>query len=258
MTVTLEKSDHVATITLRRPEVRNALDRPTTLALAARFREAAEDADVRVVLLAGEGAAFCSGADLRSVDPAGLADPKARVEEFHDLVRAIVQAPQPVLAFVDGPAVGFGANLALASDLVIATERAYFLMAFTRLGIVSDGGGTWLLPRRIGTARTMEMLLLAERVPAATALAWGLVSRVVPPERGPQEARALALRLARGPARAYAKAKRLVREGGTRTFLEALDAERDAQVEALAGPEPAEGILAFLEKREPDFRKVPR
>ncbi len=258
MTVTLDRRDHVATITLRRPEVKNALDLPTVALLTAHLHTAAGDPEVRAILLTGQGGAFSSGADLRSVDAASLADPGARVDDFHAMIRAIVSAPQPVVALVDGPAVGFGANLALCSDLVVATDRAYFQMAFVRLGLVSDGGGTWLLPRLVGTARAMEMLLLAEKIPAQKAFEWGLVNRLVAPQEGPAEAQALCDRLARGPARAYARLKKIVRAAASSTLGAALDAEKDAQVDALQGPEPPEGILAFMERRQPDFRKVPR
>jgi len=258
MTVTIERSEHIAAITIRRPEVRNALDMPTVTALAAGVRETGGDPDVRAILLAGEGTAFSSGADLRTASAEALADPAARIDDFHSLIRAIVDVPVPVVAFVDGPAVGFGANLALASDLVVASDRAYFQMAFARLGLVSDGGGTWMLQRRIGTARAMEMLLLADRIPAETALAWGLVNRVVPAADGLAAARDLALRLTRGPSRAFARLKQVVRSAGAGTFDGALDAERDAQIDALLGPEVPEGLSAFLEKRDPDFRKVPR
>src|SRR4051812_31532673 len=161
--------------------------------------------------------------------------------------------PKPVVSAVNGPAVGIGCSFALAADLIVAAESAYFLLAFVNIGLVPDGGSTAFLPARIGYARAAEMAMLGERVPAAQALDWGLINRVVPDEQLEAEARELVEKLANGPTRSYAGSKRLLNRRMYADLAGQLEAEADAQREQGRSQDFVEGVLAFAEKREPDF-----
>jgi 2-(1,2-epoxy-1,2-dihydrophenyl)acetyl-CoA isomerase len=161
--------------------------------------------------------------------------------------------PKPVLAAVNGPAVGIGCSLALACDLVIVSEASYFLLAFINIGLVPDGGSTAFVPARVGAARAKEMALLGERVPASAALAWGLVNRVIPGEEFDDAARKLLAFLAKGPTAAYANAKRLLNRSLYPDLAGQLEAEAEAQAEQGRTSDFIEGVLAFTEKRPPNF-----
>jgi 2-(1,2-epoxy-1,2-dihydrophenyl)acetyl-CoA isomerase len=161
--------------------------------------------------------------------------------------------PKPVVAAVNGPAVGIGCSLALAADLIVAAESAYFLLAFVNIGLVPDGGSTAFLPARIGYARAAEMAMLGERVPAAQALEWGLINRVVPDDRLEAEADALLEKLANGPTRSYAGAKRLLNRRVYADLAGQLDAEAEAQRDQGHSKDFVEGVIAFAEKRPPNF-----
>lgn len=252
--VRIETADRVRTIAIHRPAVKNALTRDTVRTLTDAFRDVSADRSVRAVLLAGRGGAFSSGADLQAAmaDPGGT--PVENVELFHDLTRAVVECPRPVVALVDGPAVGFGCSLALACDMRVATDRAYLQLKFVRIGLVPDGGGTFWLPRLVGLGRTAEMIMLGEPVYAQTAFAWGMVNRVEPVERAEGVALGLARRLADGPPATLRRMRRLLYDNAEGDVYAALDRERDAQVQCLASPDMLEGVTAFFERREPRFQ----
>jgi 2-(1,2-epoxy-1,2-dihydrophenyl)acetyl-CoA isomerase len=242
----------VATVTLNRPDSLNALN----AAMLDELRAAVESlpaAGARCLLLAGEGRGFSSGADLAS--GGGLPDDVGAALEghFNPLIEAIFALPIPVVAAVNGPCAGAGCSLALAADIVIASESAYFLQAFINIGLIPDAGATWLLPRLAGRARAMEMMMLGERIPAAKAAEWGLISRVVPEEDLASEATALATRLAQGPTVAYGLLRRLAREAEQLSVADALAAERVAQREAGRTGDFKQGVVAFLQKRPPSF-----
>jgi enoyl-CoA hydratase/carnithine racemase len=246
----------ILTLCLNRPSSKNSLDAELVESLAGALSGAAQDETVRVIVLRGEGGAFCSGVDLRSAS-ADLDSPdrlSARLDGFHRVIRGIDQAPQPVLAAVDGPAVGFGADLAYACDLRVASTRAYFEEKFVAIGLMPDGGGTFHLPRLIGVGRALEQQLLGSRLDAATALALGLVNRVVAPESLLEESRALAARLAECPPLAVRAIKRAVRDAQSSNLDQALSRERKGQLELLASADAREGVSAFLERRAPQFR----
>ncbi|MBX3561098.1 MAG: enoyl-CoA hydratase/isomerase family protein [Sphingomonas sp.] len=245
-------ADRVATLTLNRPDSLNAL----TSAMLDEIRAAVEslpEAGARCLLLTGAGRGFSSGADLAS--GGGLPDDVGAALEahFNPLVEALFACPLPIVAAVNGPAAGAGCSLALAADIVIAGESAYFLQAFINIGLIPDAGATWLLPRLAGRARAMEMMMLGERIPAAKAAEWGLISRVVPDEELAAEGAALAARLAQGPTVAYGLLRRLAREAEQRTLTEALGAERIAQRDAGRSEDFRQGVIAFLQKRPPSF-----
>lgn len=252
----VERDDNVAILTLNRPEARNALSPALVRALGAELQRVAEDSDVRAVVLTGAGGAFCAGADLKAVmtEPELMADLDARILEYHAMIRAITRAPKPVIAAVDGGAVGFGCDLALACDLRIVSNRAYFQEKFVRIGLMPDGGGTYWLPRLIGTARAMEYILTGNAIDAEKADALGLVNRVVSPEEVLDEARALARFLAKGPPIAMREAKASVLAGLGSTLDEALDREREGQKKCLTSGDAMEGVLAWMQKREPEFK----
>jgi len=241
-----------AALTIARPERLNALSGRTVDELRAAV-EAVAASEARCLLLTGEGRGFSSGADLAGEgglpDDAGLALEK----HFNPLVEALFALDIPVVAAVNGPCAGAGCSLALSADIVIAARSAYFLQAFVNIGLIPDAGATWLLPRLVGRARAMEMMMLGERIPAEKALEWGLVSRVVEDEDLAAEAAALATNLARGPTVALGLIRRLARESGQRSLGEALAAERAAQREAGRTEDFRSAVMAFLQKRQPRF-----
>jgi 2-(1,2-epoxy-1,2-dihydrophenyl)acetyl-CoA isomerase len=244
-------------IELNRPERMNAWDKQLGADLLAAIELAAGDETVRAVTLTGAGRAFSSGADLRAgFDPAPDGRPdlgSVLRERYHPIIVGVRRMPKPVLAAVNGPAVGIGCSLALACDLVIAAESAYFLLAFVNIGLVPDGGSSIFLPARAGAGRTAEMAMLGERVPAATGRAWGIVDRLVSDESFAAEVDALAERLATGPTRAYAAAKQQINARVYAGLEEQLELEASLQHEMARSADFGEGVAAFLEKRPARF-----
>jgi len=244
-------------IELNRPERMNAWDRELGLDLLAAVELAAGDDSVRAVTITGAGRAFSSGADLRDgFDPApdGRPDVGAALRErYHPIITGIRRMPKPVLAAVNGPAVGIGCSLALACDLVLAADSAYFMLAFVNIGLVPDGGASIFVPARAGAGRAAEMALLGERVPAAVGRDWGLVDRLAGDDSFQDEVDALAERLATGPTRAYAGAKRQLNARVYAGLDEQLELEASLQQELARSADFGEGVLAFLEKRAPGF-----
>lgn len=251
-----QRESQVVRLMLNRPKSRNALDSNLVEQLGEALERAAGDPDVRVVVLGGRGGAFCSGLDLKTARPdlgdrARLGD---RLQGFHRLIAAIAHAPKPVIASVDGPAVGFGADLAFACDLRVASVDAYFEEKFVALGLMPDGGGTFHLPRLVGLGRALEHLLLGTRIDAALALSQGLVNRIVPSEVLDDEVNALAARLAEGPPLSLAAIKRTVRENQSATLEQALAREFSGQLALLGSEDFKEGLAAFQERRGPKFQ----
>lgn len=241
----------VLTLTLNRPERKNALDHALADALVAALGEAAEDAAVRVVVLTGAGDAFCSGGDLGGGGASGHA--LAMLRRIARPAEALHRFPKPILARVDGVASGAGWNLALACDLVIASDRARFAQIFARRGLSLDMGGSWLLPRLVGLHRAKQIALLADWLSAAEAFAMGLVNRVVPVAELDAAVADWAGRLAAGPPIALAQTKRLLDDASGRSLEEAVEAENSAQAVNLATHDTREGFKAFFEKRPPRF-----
>jgi enoyl-CoA hydratase/carnithine racemase len=250
-------ADGVRTLTLNRPEVLNALTTESARELGERLEAAAADRAVRAVVLTGAGEAFSAGGDakflleLPSMPPARLRE--VVYASFQRPVRAIRAMPKPVVAAVNGAAVGAGCELAVAADFRLASERARFGEVWIKLGCVPALGGMYLLPRIVGLARATEMILTGELVDAAEAWRIGLVTRVVAAERLPEEAHALATRLARGPARALAAAKTALNRGLASDLWTELDATVAAQLECFATRDFAEGVRALAERRPARF-----
>jgi 2-(1,2-epoxy-1,2-dihydrophenyl)acetyl-CoA isomerase len=255
-TVDLTTSDSAAQILLNRPDALNAWNEQFGRDLLDAVTTVAEDDSIRALLITGAGRGFSSGADLKEQRTGGDGTPdlSARLKEvYHPIITGLREMPKPVVAAVNGPAVGIGCSLALAADLIVAAESAYFLLAFVNIGLVPDGGSTAFLPARIGYARAAEMAMLGERVPAAQALAWGLVNRVVPDDDLAGAGDVLLQLLANGPTTSYAGSKRLLNRRMYAGLAEQLEAEADAQREQGKSPDFIEGVLAFAEKRPPNF-----
>jgi 2-(1,2-epoxy-1,2-dihydrophenyl)acetyl-CoA isomerase len=260
------------TITLRRGasnggELRIVLDRPETMnawnttfgrEMQEALRIAAEDPEVRAVTVTGAGRGFSSGADLKAgFEPTAEGHPDVLTplrELYHPVITGIRHLPKPVLAAVNGPAVGIGCSLALACDLVVARESAYLLLAFVNIGLVPDGGSSLFLPARVGFTRAAEMAMLGERLGAPRAAEWGLINRAVPDDAFEQEVDALAERLATGPTRSYAGTKRQLNSWLYERMDAQLELEAQIQQESAASGDFMEGVTAFLARREPRFR----
>jgi 2-(1,2-epoxy-1,2-dihydrophenyl)acetyl-CoA isomerase len=253
-TLIVETSGGIATLTLNRPQARNALDLVMRRELVAALDEIEADSSARVVVLTGAGGHFCAGGDVKSMEPgSAAADGRARVTALNKLVMRLVEFPRPVIAMVDGFAVGAGCNLALCCDLVIASDRARFGEVFAKIGLVPDGGGSWLLPRVVGLARAKELIFTTDIIDAAEAGRIGLVNRVVPAADLASVTRALATRIAQGPTKALAMAKHMVNRAASTDLASALDVEAFSQAIAITGDEHREGLAAFFEKRAPRF-----
>jgi 2-(1,2-epoxy-1,2-dihydrophenyl)acetyl-CoA isomerase len=244
----------VGAITLARPDSLNAL----TAELLDELRDAVvalPQQGARALLLTGEGRGFSSGADLAASSGGGFPEDVGLALErhFNPLMLALADAPVPIVAAVNGPAAGAGASLALAADIVVAARSAYFLQAFVNIGLVPDAGATWLLPRLVGRARALEMMMLGERIIAERARDWGMIARVAEDEELASEAVALAARLAQGPTRTLGLIRRLARDSAQLSLADALAAERVAQREAGATDDFRSAVFAFLQKRQPTF-----
>jgi 2-(1,2-epoxy-1,2-dihydrophenyl)acetyl-CoA isomerase len=256
-TIDLTTDGPAARILLNRPEALNAWNEQFGLDLRDAVTKVADDDSLRALLITGAGRGFSSGADLkeqRGAQDGGVPDLSARLKEvYHPIITQLREMPKPVVSAVNGPAVGIGCSLALAADLIVAAESAYFLLAFVNIGLVPDGGSTAFLPARIGYARAAEMAMLGEKVPAPQALDWGLVNRVVADDQLEPEAGALLERLANGPTRSYAGAKKLLNRRMYADLAGQLEAEADAQREQGQSQDFIEGVLAFVEKRPAKF-----
>jgi 2-(1,2-epoxy-1,2-dihydrophenyl)acetyl-CoA isomerase len=247
--VTVEGGIH--RVTMNRPEVMNALNRDMRVALLAALTAGYS---ARVIVLEGSGRGFCSGQDLTDAQGLAAAGFEAILtEEYVPMIRAITEAPVPVIAAVNGAAVGAGANLALACDLVIATESATFIQAFTRIGLIPDAGGTSFLPRRVGLQRAMGAALLAEPVSARQAVDWGMIWEAVPDDRFAEVVSARAAKLAAGPTGAYAAVKQALRGAFDQSLETQLALEARLQGVCGESGDFREGVAAFLEKRAPRF-----
>lgn len=255
-TVLLTIQAGVATLTLNRPDKLNSFTRQMHAELAQALGRIEDDPTVRAVLLQGAGRAFCAGQDLAdlSFEPATRTDLADLIDTtFNPLIRRVQALPKPVVARVQGVAAGAGANLALACDLVVAGRSASFLQAFVNIGLVPDSGGTWFLPRTVGTARALGLAMLGEKLAADKAEQWGLIWKCVDDTQLDAEVGALTTRLASMPTAALAGIKQAIREAATRTLDSQLDLERDLQGRMGASHDYNEGVAAFLAKRPPRF-----
>jgi 2-(1,2-epoxy-1,2-dihydrophenyl)acetyl-CoA isomerase len=257
-TVKWEQEGGVGRITLNRPETLNAWTAEFGHELSEVVNERAADPAVRAVLITGAGRGFSSGADLKAgFDPHPEDDmPDVRKElndVYHPIIVGMRELQKPVVAAVNGPAVGIGCSLALACDLVLAAESSFFGLAFVNIGLMPDGGSTVFVPTAIGKARAFQMALLGERVSAAQALDWGLVNYVHPDDALMPAAEAMVARFATGPTRSYAASKRALNQMLYPNLHEQLSLEADLQHELARSSDFQEGVAAFVGKRAPEF-----
>ena len=256
-TVRCRIADGVGWMTLNRPAQLNAWVRQLGDDMSEALQGFADDPAVRAIVITGEGRAFSSGADLKdgeSILPDGTVDVLTPLREAYNPVLLTVRTvPKPVIAAVNGPAAGIGCSLALACDLVVAAESAYFLLAFVNIGLGLDGGASMTLVQRVGQARAFEMAFLGERIPSDQALEWGIVNQVVADEELTSAASELAARFATGPPAAYATIKRTINQGAYAGFAELLDLEAELQQQRAESKDFVEGVTAFAEKRRATF-----
>lgn len=249
-TITFGIKDGIATLMLNRPDVMNALNTKMRAEITQALGSIGED--VRCVVMTGAGAAFCSGQDLS--DAAAAADIEGTLRrEYEPMLQAVIDCRAPVIAAVNGVAAGAGANLALAADVVIAADSAYFTQAFTKIGLIPDAGGTWILPRLVGNARALGMMLFAEKVTAQQAADWGMIWQAVPAAEFVETVGARARQLSAGATGAYLSVRKAVRASGGNDFATQLELEAALQGKAGRSADFREGVTAFLQKRAPKF-----
>ncbi|MVO14656.1 enoyl-CoA hydratase-related protein [Parasedimentitalea huanghaiensis] len=250
--ITYLLADGLAIVTLNRPEKMNALTSQMRAEITHAMRRAGEEA--RVVVLTGAGDAFCSGQDLSDANSASDLDLERTLrDEYTPMLEAIFDCPVPTLAAVNGPVAGAGANLALATDVVIATESAFFMQAFARIGLMPDAGGTWFLPRQMGMAKAMGAALFADRISAKQASDWGMIWEAVPDADFSDQWRARATYLAKGPTKAFGAIKQSIRASYGNSLQEQLSVEAHLQGECGKSRDFLEGVTAFMEKRPAKF-----
>ncbi|MBK6800919.1 enoyl-CoA hydratase-related protein [Novosphingobium sp.] len=255
-TITVDVSDKIATITLNRPERMNAC----SLDMAGEINDAlsSEMGDARCLIITGAGRGFCSGADLQARGQSSISGGEgsyvALTRHYNPLMINLARLNMPVITAVNGAAAGVGCSIGLCGDFVIAGKSGYFLQAFVNIGLVPDGGASWMLPRLIGKARATEMMMLGEKISADKALDWGMIYKVVEDAELQAEARALATRLANGPTISYATMRKNILVAMENSYAEQLLAEAEGQRIAGNSADAMEGGLAFLEKRKPNFQ----
>ena len=251
-TITLDIEAQVAVLRLNRPDKMNALSTQMRAEITDAIGVAS--ANARAIVITGNGKAFCSGQDLSdSGDLSELDLERVLRDEYKPMLRAIGDCPVPTICAVNGPAAGAGANLALTADVVIAAHGAYFLQAFTRIGLMPDAGGTFWLPRQMGAAKAMGAALFAEPISAQQADEWGMIWEAVPDDAFEAQWRKRAAHLARGPSVAYGSLKKAIRGTWDNELATQLDLEAQLQGECGASRDFKEGVLAFLEKRAPRY-----
>jgi len=258
--IKLEFDGNIAILTLNQPEALNAVsfEMLGELADAMEQIESRED-EIRCLVITGAGRGFCSGADVTGIRSSMITEDERDIGEpletqYNPLFLRLRDLGMPIITAVNGPAAGVGMSLALMGDLVLAARSCYFLQAFSRIGLIPDGGATYLLPRLVGRARAMELSLLAEKLPAETALQWGLINRVYEDEQLMPEAIKMAKRLSGGPTATYRLLRKAYWQSLENSYREQLDLERILQRDAGRTEDFVEGVLAFLERRPAQFR----
>ncbi len=258
ISVTYDLRGEVAVVTLDRPAVFNSIDQSITDGMTGALARAASEA--RAAVITGAGKAFCAGADLADLlgeyERGGPALEGIIERRFNPIIAAVLDAEVPVVAAVNGAAAGAGMGLALACDLRVLADGAFFMSAFVNVGLIPDSGSAWFLPQMVGVSRAMEIAMSGRRVPAAEALELGLAHRVVAADSVVDEAMTWAEQLADGPTIAYPETRRMIHMGGAATLSETLAEEAETQGRLGALPTHMEGMTAFVEKRRPDFRSA--
>ncbi len=252
--IKVEKINGISKITLNRPEKFNSFCREMALDLQVALDDAAKDEAIRCVYLIGEGKAFCAGQDLaEAIEDNGIELAQIVKEHYNPIIEKMRAMPKPIVCAVNGVAAGAGANIALAGDIVIATESASFIQAFSKIGLVPDSGGTFILPRLIGLQKASALMMLGDKLNAKEAEQLGMIYKVYPDENFNEESWKLAIVLANMPTKGIALTKKLLNESYNNTLQSQLELEGKLQVEASQTHDYQEGVTAFLEKRKPIF-----
>ena len=253
--ITLAKADGLATLTLNAPDKLNAVSRRMIAEIKQAWEEIGADGSVRAVLLTGSGRGFCAGADLADPDRKNDADSGSALDKFFNpVIRTMRALPKPIVAAVNGVAAGVGMSFAMAADITIAAKSASFLQAFSRIGLLPDGGSTWFLPRLVGEQRARALAMLAPQISAEQAKQWGLIWDVVDDAALMPTATELARRLANGPTLSLARIKDAMNQAAKNDLSQQLDIERDFQRELGRTEDFREGVSAFLAKRKAEFK----
>jgi 2-(1,2-epoxy-1,2-dihydrophenyl)acetyl-CoA isomerase len=250
-----ETKSTYAIIHLNRPDVLNSFNREMALALQAKLDEYENDKNIRAILITGEGRAFCAGQDLAEAiaEDAPSIDKIVR-EHYNPIVKKIRNIEKPIVCAVNGVAAGAGANIALACDIVVASDKASFIQSFSNIGLIPDSGGTFFLPRLVGLQRATAMMFLADKISAAQALEFGMIYKVFEAEQLMQEAEKLVAHLAGMPTKGFGLTKRALNKSFTNDLNAQLDLEEELQAAAANTYDNKEGINAFLEKRKAEFK----
>jgi 2-(1,2-epoxy-1,2-dihydrophenyl)acetyl-CoA isomerase len=254
-TIILEKKEGVATLTLNRPEKLNALNRKMTEELESAMIEIRKDRDMRALVITGAGRGFCSGADIGDMAQAPApTETRYWTQTAHKIILALTDLEKPVIAKVNGVAVGIGCSLALSADIIIASENAKFSLIFSRIGLIPDGGSLFHLPRLVGPAKAKELIFTAKIIDAKEAERIGLINKVVPADELDNEVDTLTKQLAEGPTVAFGIAKKIINKGLSMDLSSVLECEAFGQTIAGTTEDAQEGVIAFLEKRKPKFK----
>lgn len=254
MEILTEHHNGVMQITLNRPEVYNSFNRTMALQMQASLNEAATNESVRAVVITGTGKAFCAGQDLaEAIDPEGPGLERILSEHYNPIIQQIVALQKPVLALVNGVAAGAGANIALACDVVIAHEQASFIQAFSKIGLIPDSGGTYFLPRLIGSQKALALMMTGDKVGAKEAEQMQMIFKAVPADSYETYTEDFVAQIASMPTKALAMTKKAVQQSWNNTLSEQLNVELTLQVEAGNTSDFKEGVQAFLDKRKPNF-----
>lgn len=253
--ILLHIENGIATITLNRPEKINSFNREMSLLLQQKLDECASLHEVRCVYLTGSGKGFCAGQDLtEAIDPHGPGMKKILIEHYNPIITRIRKMPKPVVAAVHGVAAGAGVNLALCCDVIVASRSAYFIQAFSKIGLIPDCGGTYFLPRLIGWQRASALMMLADKISADEALQMGMLYKVFPDDVFVEESKKIAHALSQMPTAAMGYTKHALNQSATNNFEEQLLLEDEVQQKAVLTEDFKEGVNAFLEKRAPVFK----
>ena len=254
--IELKIENSVAWIYLNRPEVFNSFNREMALSLQTALDNCKNDTNVRAIIITGNGKAFCAGQDLKEVTTPELNPGFRKIleEHYNPIIKKIRTIEKPIVAAVNGVAAGAGANIALACDIVVATEHASFIQAFSKIGLIPDSAGTFFLPRIIGFQKASALMMLGDKVAAEEALQMGLIYKIFPESFFQEEVLTLAITLAKMPTKAIGLTKRLLNQSMNNNLEQQLALESDLQIEASSSFDYNEGVTAFVEKRKPEFK----